>query len=163
MLMLDSMPLFAYPYICRNCPPLCRWKSLTRSCLILAEASFIGVFPSLRRPSSAEDLGGRAGDMSTGGDIPGGSPSNESSSSDSLTGVVGLWRDDLPARRLGVSTDGSRISTTPFQSCGSVPSGRYGFDFFGIVGVLSVPLGFSGETIFDWKPDNEVSLAEYRL
>lgn len=123
VLIVDSILLFAYPCSCRACPPLLYCISLTRSRLILADASLVGVCPN--KPSSADERGGRAGDINTGGDIPGGRPSNESSSSDSLAGVVGFRREGLVrVKRGGVRTDGSRRSTTPFQFAGSVSGGR---------------------------------------
>lgn len=66
--------------------------------------------------------------MRTGGDIPLGRPSNESSSESSLAGVSG-WRDDdalddfFPF--LGLMTLGSRRSTTPVQLLESAPGEWY--------------------------------------
>ena len=39
--------------------------------MIRVEASLAGVCPTFKSPSSADDLGGRAGDIVTSGDIPG--------------------------------------------------------------------------------------------
>src|SRR6266576_3253903 len=78
--------------------------------LDLADASFPGVFPSLRDPSSADDRGGRAGDMRTGGDMPAGSPSKDSSWS-SLTARPAF----VPFRPRGVALD---KSITPFHFSG---------------------------------------------
>ena len=90
---------------------------------------------------------GLAGDMRTGGDIPLGKPSKESSSVSSGIGVRGFREEeDLDEwNRFGVREDGSLRSTTPVHLLGSVSAGRYGLNFLG-TGVLG--LNFNGETPF---------------
>jgi hypothetical protein len=69
---------------------------------------------------------GRAGDMRTGGDIPLGRPSKESSSDSSATGVRGFREEEGldEWNRFGVRDDGSLRSTIPVHLLGSVSGER---------------------------------------
>jgi len=76
--------------------------------VILSAASRVGVFPNV---SSAEERGGRAGDIRTGGDMPAGRPSNESSILASCASIYPKGREEalrrdgdwLRLRRRGVT------------------------------------------------------------